>query len=170
MCLTIFSNLPWIDVFWILISAVFILVGLAGCIIPVIPGPPLSYFGLLLLQLISNPPFSLKFMIVLAIITIIVTIVDYLVPLWGAKKFGATKYGISGSMIGLILSFFFFSPLSIFLFPFIGALIGELIAGKKGIFAFKASLGVFFGFFFGTVIKVVLSGYMFFEFIKVIII
>jgi uncharacterized protein YqgC (DUF456 family) len=107
-------------------------------------------------------------MAVLALLTIIVTIIDYLVPVWGAKKFGVGKYGLRGSVIGLIFSFFFLPPISIILFPFIGAFLGELIAGKNSLFAMKASLGVFFGFFFGAIFKVVLSGYMFFKFIQVI--
>jgi uncharacterized protein len=158
-------NIPWSDLLWISLGALFIIVGLIGCIAPIIPGPPLSYFGLLLLQLKEDPPFSLTFMLILAGVTAAVTIIDYMLPVWGAKKFGAGKWGTWGSVIGLILGFFIFPPLGIFILPFFGALIGELIAGKKGMVALKASFGVFLGFIFGTLAKLIVSGYMFWMFV-----
>lgn len=158
-------QIPWTDILWISLGALLIVVGLLGCILPVIPGPPLSFFGLLLLQLKEEPPFTLTFMLILGAITTIVTIIDYLLPVWGAKKFGAGKWGTWGSVIGLIAGFFIFPPLGIFILPFFGALIGELIAGKKGMLALKASFGVFLGFIFGTLAKLIVSGYMFYVFI-----
>lgn len=165
MELIFLQNIPWSDILWISIGAVFILLGLIGCIAPVIPGPPLSYFGLLMLQLKEESPFSLNLMLILAAITAIVTIIDYLLPVWGAKKFGAGKWGIWGSVLGLIAGFFILPPLGIIILPFFGALIGELLAGKKGMIALKASLGVFLGFLFGTLAKLIVSGYMFWLFV-----
>lgn len=165
MELSVLLSIPWSDIIWITLGALFIVVGLIGCIVPIIPGPPLSYFGLLLLQLKQEPPFTLNFMLILAAITIAVTIIDYMFPVWGAKKFGAGKWGTWGSIIGLILGFFIFPPLGIFIMPFFGALAGELIAGKKGMIALKASLGVFMGFIFGTLAKVIVSGYMLWMFV-----
>ena len=164
MDLFILADFYWTDMIWIILAAVFMLLGLLGCIIPVVPGPPLSYFGLLILQLKSNPPFSLKFMLFMAIITIFVTIIDYLVPFWSSKKVGAGKWGVRGAMIGLLFSFFFFPPFSIFIFTMIGAFAGEIMAGKNSILALKASIGVFMGFMFGTILKVVISGYMVYRF------
>ncbi len=158
-------NIPWSDLLWISLGALLIIVGLVGCIAPVIPGPPLSYLGLLLLQLKEDPPFSLTFMLILAGVTAFVTIIDYMLPVWGAKKFGAGKWGTWGSVIGLILGFFIFPPLGIFILPFFGALVGELLAGKKGMVALKASFGVFLGFIFGTLAKLIVSGYMFWMFV-----
>jgi uncharacterized protein len=165
MELIFLQNIPWSDILWISIGAVFMIIGLIGCIAPVIPGPPLSYFGLLMLQLKEESPFSLNLMLILAAITAIVTIIDYLLPVWGAKKFGAGKWGMWGSVFGLIAGFFVFPPLGIFILPFFGALIGELIAGKKGLIALKASFGVFLGFLFGTLAKLIVSGYMFWLFV-----
>jgi uncharacterized protein len=158
-------NIPWSDILWISLGAVFIIVGLIGCILPVIPGPPLSFFGLLLLQLKNDPPFTTEFMLIMAAITIAVTIIDYMLPVWGAKKFGAGKWGVWGSVFGLIAGFFVFPPLGIFIMPFFGALIGELLAGKKGMLALKASFGVFLGFIFGTLAKLIISGYIFWMFV-----
>jgi uncharacterized protein len=158
-------QIPWSDILWISLGALFIAIGLVGCIAPVIPGPPLSYFGLLLMQLKTNPPFSLEFMLILAGITLAITIIDYMLPVWGAKKFGAGKWGVWGSIFGLILGFFIFPPIGIFVMPFVGALVGELMAGKKGKIALKASFGVFLGFLFGTLAKLIVSGYITWKFI-----
>jgi len=158
-------SIPWSDLLWITLGALFIIVGLIGCIVPVIPGPPISYFGLLLLQLKADPPFSLKFMLILALITAIITVIDFLLPVWGAKKFGAGKWGVWGSVFGLIAGFFIFPPIGIFIMPFFGALIGELLAGKKGMIALKASVGVFLGFLFGTLAKLIVSGYILWMFV-----
>lgn len=161
----LFQDVAWTDIIWISLGAFFMILGLVGCIAPVIPGPPLSYFGLLLLQLKEEPPFSLQFMLIMFFIAAAITIIDYLLPVWGAKKFGAGKWGVWGSVLGLIAGFFVFPPLGIFIMPFVGALIGEILAGKKGALALKASLGVFLGFLFGTVAKLMVSGYMFWMFI-----
>ncbi len=169
MDLFVLLSFNWIDLIWIILGAVFIIVGLVGCIVPVIPGPPLSYFGLLLLQLKSDPPFSLTFMLIMAAIVIAVTIIDYLLPVWGTKKFGGGKGGKWGSIIGLFLGFFILPPWGIFILPFVGALIGELIAGKKGKVALKASFGVFIGFLFGTLAKLIVSGYILWKFVANIV-
>ena len=158
-------NIPWSDILWITIGALCIIVGLIGSVAPIIPGPPLSYLGLLLLQLKSDPPFTLTFMLIMAAVTLFVTIIDYMLPVWGAKKFGASRWGTWGSVIGLILGFFIFPPIGIFVMPFVGALVGELIAGKKGMLALRASFGVFLGVIFGTLAKLVVSGYMFWMFV-----
>jgi len=159
------TDFVWTDIIWMSLGALFMIFGLIGCIAPVIPGPPLSFFGLLLLQLKADPPFSLQFMLIMFVIAAAVTIIDYLLPVWGAKKFGAGKWGVWGSVIGLIAGFFVFPPIGIFIMPFFGALIGELLAGKKGMIALKASFGVFLGFIFGTLAKLIVSGYMLWMFI-----
>lgn len=78
---------------WLLIilGALLILGGLIGCIIPVLPGPPISYAGLLLLQLTDNAPFSTKTLMIWLGVTIFVTVLDYIVPVWGTRKYGGTK-------------------------------------------------------------------------------
>lgn len=158
----------WVDILWIVIAGVFVIIGVIGCIVPVIPGPPLSFFGLLILQLLDPAPFSLKFMLLMAFLTIIVTGIDYMLPVWGAKKFGSSKWGVYGSVVGLIIGFFVLPPYGIFIFPFLGAFLFEILSGKKSVSAFRASAGVFIGFLFGSVIKLMLSGYMFWKYLEVI--
>lgn len=155
------------DIFIIIIASLLLLTGLIGCIMPALPGPPLSYLGLLLLHFTKQYDFSTKFLIAWAVITILVSIIDYLIPIWGTKKFGGSRYGIWGSVIGLLLGFLW-PPIGIIFGPFIGAVIGEMIGGQKNN-ALKAGFGAFIGFIGGTVIKLMASGIMLFHFVATLI-
>lgn len=152
-------NFIWGDLIWIIIGIALILLGLIGCIVPIIPGPPISFIGLLLLQLKEIAPFTTKYLLIIGGIALLVTILDYIVPIMGAKKFGASKAGIWGSIIGLVVGIFF-GPIGIIVFPFFGALIAELIIGKKTGKALKAAFGTFLGFLFGTLLKLITSAYI----------
>ncbi len=140
------------DTVLIIVGLLFILAGIVGCIIPGIPGPPLAYVSLILLEFTENEPFSFTFMVSWAIIVVGVTALDYYVPVWGTKKFGGSKYGMWGSIIGLIIGLFT-SPLGIIIGPFLGAYIGELIGGMRNKEALKAGLGSFLGFVAGIIMK-----------------
>lgn len=148
-----------IQFLWILIGSIFIIVGFIGCFLPILPGPPLSYVGLLLLQLLDNQPFDTKFMMLWAGITAIVTVLDYVIPIYGTKKFGGSKRGVWGATIGLILGLFF-PPIGIIVGPLLGAFVGELSAGKNSADAIRSAFGSFVGFLAGTVIKLLASGFM----------
>lgn len=142
------------DLIWIILGGILMLVGIAGCIVPIIPGPPISYIALLLLQLTDNPPFESRFLWIWAIITAAVTALDYVIPIYGTKKFGGTKRGVWGSTIGLFVGLFFFPPFGIILGPFIGAFIGEMSTGKSdNKSALKSAFGSFVGFVAGTLLK-----------------
>jgi uncharacterized protein YqgC (DUF456 family) len=141
------------DLLWIILSMLFLLAGIAGSIIPLLPGPPLAYVGLLLIQLKSSPPFSLRFMLIWAGIVIVISVLDYLIPVYGTKKFGGTKYGMWGCMIGLVAGIWL-GPWGIILGPFFGALLGEML-GNNQEGAIRAAFGSFVGFVFGTLIKLV---------------
>jgi len=165
----LFIELPWYDIMWIIVGFLFIIIGLIGCIVSIIPGPPLSFLGLLMLQLTSSPQFSLIFMLLLGFIVFVITILDYILPIWTAKKHGASKYAVWGSSIGLIIGLFVMPPFGIFIGAFAGAFIGEIIAKKTNKQAIKSSLYVFLGFIIGTIMKLALSGYMAYKFVKGIV-
>lgn len=148
----------------ILLGALLIAGGLIGCIIPVLPGPPISYSGLLLLQLTEKAPFSTETLMIWLGVTIFVTVLDYIVPVWGTRKYGGTKKGVWGSIIGLIVGIFFFPPIGILVGPFAGAIIGELVAGKNSNDAFRAGFGSFIGLLAGTLLKLIASAWMAFLF------
>lgn len=146
------------DIVLLILSIICLLVGLAGAVLP-LPGPPLSFIGLLILQFTKYVEFPQKLLVMLGIATVAVTIIDYYVPIWGTKKFGGSKYGTWGSTIGMVVGMFF-GPLGIFIGAFAGALLGEFINGANSQVAFKAAIGSFVGFLAGIVMKVFLCGVM----------
>jgi len=145
------------DILWSVISGILLIVGIIGCILPVIPGPAISFSSLLLLQLKSTPPFTSELLIWFGVIMIIVTALDYIVPAYGTKKLGGSKSGIRGSIVGLVLGIFFFPPIGIIIGPFIGAVVGELMIGKSSNVAFRSGFGSFIGFLTSTLLKLIYS-------------
>jgi uncharacterized protein len=147
------------DIFWIVVGGLFMVVGLAGCFLPVIPGPPLAFIGLWIQQLKSQPPFEARFLWIWAGVTLLVTVLDYWMPVYSTKKFGGSKYGIWGCTIGLIIGLWM-GPLGIILGPFVGAFVGEIIANQNSSNAFKAAVGSFVGFLFSTLLKLIACSIM----------
>ncbi len=153
-----------LDILWITLGAVLLVVGIIGCVLPVLPGQVLSWGSLLILQLTSDPPFTADFIVMWALITAAVSLLDYYVPIWGTKKLGGSKKGIWGATFGLVIGIFFFPPFGLIIGPFIGAFVGELVAGKDTQTAFRSGLGSFVGFVAGTLMKLGISfvmGYYF---------
>lgn len=138
-------------------GALLILAGLIGAFLPVIPGLPFSYAGLLVLQF-TQSPFSITFMVVWALIVAFIMFMDGVIPAWGTRKFGGTAYGVTGSVIGMIAGIFIFPPFGIIIGPIAGAFIGELLAGSKSDTALKSALGSFAGFMAATGLKVLTAG------------
>lgn len=147
------------DIFWIVLGGLFMLVGLAGCFLPVLPGPPLAFIGLWIQQLKSEQPFEVQFLWIWAGIALLVTVLDYWMPVYSTKKFGGSKYGIWGCTIGLIIGLWM-GPLGIILGPFLGAFAGEIIANQNSSNAFKAAVGSFVGFLFSTLLKLIACSIM----------
>jgi hypothetical protein len=151
----------------IILGLLLALIGLVGCILPVIPGPPLSFFALIILSYAKNwEPFSSTFLIIMAGLTIVVTILDYVVPASGAKKYGASRLGVWGSIIGMLFGLFFFPPWGMLIGAIGGALAGELAGGKEGKKALRAGWGVFVGNMVSVGLKLAFSGVILFFYIK----
>ncbi len=156
-----------VDILWIFLSVVLMLIGFAGCILPVLPGPILCFAGLMVAQLTDwvNP--STSTLTILGVITVLVLILDNIVPIWGTKKFGGTSAGLWGSGIGLAVAVIVLPLLGIVLGPFglfgvilgplVGAYVGEKIGGTEDHVAVKAAFGSFVGFLAGTFLKAVIS-------------
>lgn len=151
----------------IIIGIILTLLGFLGCILPVLPGPPLSFVALLILAVTTNfaAPLTAKFIFIMLIVTIAVTAMDYIVPVVGAKKYGASKWGLWGSILGMILGIIFFPPLGFIIGAFFGAVMAEMIAGKSTGEAIKAGMGVFVGALLGTILKLIAAGIMAYYFI-----
>ena len=157
-----------IDIILIIFGSCFLLAGLAGCVLPVIPGPPLSYVALLFLQASGFADFSTRFLVVAAIITVAVTVLDYLIPMLGAKRWGGSKAGMTGAMIGLIAGLFV-PPAGIILGPFLGAVTAELISGRDTDAALKSGMGSLIGFLAGMGLKLALCLVLAYCFVKELI-
>jgi uncharacterized protein YqgC (DUF456 family) len=152
------------DYFLVILGFFLLVLGLVGCFAPVVPGPPFGFLALLFLHWSRFGQFSPNILWMFAILTVLVSIIDYFIPLWGTRKWGGSGAGVAGATVGLVLGFFF-PPIGIILGPFVGAVIGELIVGKRSHEAFKAGLGAFIGFVMGTAIKMSLVFVMVYYFI-----
>lgn len=144
------------DILLIIIGSALVIVGILGCFLPVIPGPPVSFVALLVFHFSSKYQFDDRILIIAAIMAILVTVLDYIIPVWGTKYFGGSKKGVWGSTIGLILGLFFV-PWGIILGPFLGAVVGEMIDGQEFKKALKSGFGAFLGFAAGVIMKMGVS-------------
>lgn len=147
------------------------IIGVLGSFLPVLPGPPLSWVGLLLLHLTSIVPRDNTFLIVTLLVAIAVLVLDYIIPAVGTKRFGGSKAGMIGTTLGLVVAIFFpvFGIFGIVIWPFIGAIVGELINKSTGKNAMKAAFGSFIGFLASTLLKFIVAIVYFGFFIKSLI-
>ena len=147
------------EIILIITAFTCIVVGIIGSVLPVLPGVPLSYAGILLLHFTEKVQFSIPFLILWLVLVILVQLLDYYVPIWGTRKFGGSKRGVWGCAIGMVVGLFF-GPWGIVLGPFVGAIVGELSGGKQTQAAIKAGFGSFIGFLLGIVSKLVVGGFI----------
>ena len=152
------------DIILLILGTLLIIAGFIGSFLPVVPGTPVTYCGLLILQL-SSQPFSATFLIVWALIVAAIMILDNVIPAYGTKKFGGSPYGIWGSLLGMVIGIFFFPPFGIIVGPLVGAFAGELIGGKTSDRALRSALGSFAGLLVNTLMKVIASGVMGYYFV-----
>lgn len=179
------------DIFLIILGAICLLLGLIGCVAPVLLGVPLSYLGLLLLHWTDRVQFSWQFLVIWGVIVVVIQVLDYIIPAWGTKRFGGSKYGVWGSTIGLLVGLFM-GPWGIVIGPFLGAVLGELLyfnrypqvtanGGEQSLNtnqqdnntnlnrAIRAGFGSFIGLLTGTVLKCICCGMMIAYFVKELI-
>jgi len=147
------------DIFLLIVAFLLMLVGIIGCIVPGLPGVPLAYAGLWVAEATDRIDFSWQMLLVWGIVTIVVSVLDYVVPAWGTKRFGGTKYGVWGSTIGVFVGLFL-GPWGVIIGPLAGAILGEMLGGKQVEEALKAGWGSFIGLLFGTVLKLICCGLM----------
>ena len=115
------------DILLVILALILAFVGIIGAVAPVLPGPPLSFIALLLLKLCDGNGISTTALVVSGILAVVITIFDYIAPVWLTKKAGGSKQGTWGATIGLVIGLFFGLP-GILIGPFLGAYIGELVA------------------------------------------
>jgi uncharacterized protein YqgC (DUF456 family) len=157
------------DITLAILGMILVFVGFVGSILPVIPGPPISWAGYLLLRWTrytgDDPGAYDNALWILLFFVVVVTILDYVVPVLGTKKYGGSKRGVWGATIGVAVGLFF-GPLGIIIAPFLGAYIGEISTGKKDREAMKAAWGSFVGFLMGVGMKLMTCGAILFFYIR----
>ena len=162
------------DIILLILGIFFLLISIIGSLLPVIPGPPIGFAGLLLLRFSSFVEENRleaydNLLWIFAVVTIVVTVLDYIVPVWGARKFGASRAGMIGAGIGVFAGLFFM-PAGLIAGPFLGAVIGEMAAGKNEATSLRAGFGSFIGFLTGVLMKLIACFLMTFYFFKELII
>ena len=136
--------------------SVLILVGLIGVFVPFLPGILLAWLGLFFYAIGTGfEKISLAWVIAFLVLMVLITLIDFLIPMLGARKFKASKYGVIGAFLGLIVGIIVFNVWGIILGPFIGAFSAELMAKRQPEDAFRAAIGTFVGFIAGTLLKVI---------------
>ena len=147
------------DIFLLILGLLFMLIGILGSFLPALPGPPVSWVVLLLLYLTKALPDDWTLLGITLAIAIIVFALDYIIPAVGTKKFGGTRAGMIGTVLGLIVALIFpiFGIFGIIIWPFVGALVGELLNKADSKTALKAAFGSFIGFLTGTFLKFVVT-------------
>jgi len=150
------------EIIILILSIVLMVVGLAGVVLPFVPGVPLVWLGLFIFASATGfKTISLLVVIIFLILTVALTALDFLAPMWGAKKYRASKWGVIGSFLGAIVGIFTLGVWGIIIGPFLGALVGELIAGRGKKQAFKSALGALVGFLVGTLVRLIVVLIMF---------
>jgi len=145
------------DIFLTILAAFFMILGVIGSFLPILPGPLTSWIGLLIFHLTDVVPMNWTFLIITLIIAITIWILDYIIPAMGTKRFGGSKAGMIGTSIGLIIGLLSPIPGGIIIGPFVGALVGELINKSELDKAVKAAFGSFLGFLASTFIKFIVA-------------
>lgn len=145
------------DIFLFLFGIILCLIGIVGSFVPIIPGPLTSWFGLLILNFTKAVDFNIQFLIITLLIAVIISAMDYIVPIVGVKKLGGSNGGLIGASIGLITGLVIMGPIGLLFGPFIGAMTGEMINKKNFKQSLKPALGSLIGILIGSGIKFCLS-------------
>lgn len=157
------------DIFLIVLGSVLVIIGIIGSIVPIIPGPPITFSGLLLVHFTAKQPFTIEILITFGVLAVLSSFIDNILPVYATKKFNGSKRGVWGSAIGLVIGIFFFPPFGIIVGPMLGAYVGEIIDGKSTDKAFKPAFGSLIGFITSIFLRLALSMVMAYFFIKEVI-
>ena len=157
------------DIFLIIVSALCLIVAFIGSIVPILPGPPLAFVGMLILQATDKVQFSTMLLCGWLVVMLIAQVLDYLIPIWTTRFCGGSKWGTRGCVAGTLVGMFLFPPWGIIIGPFLGAFLGEIMGGNDTVYACKSGLGAFLGCITGTLFKLAICIYFTFYFISALV-
>jgi uncharacterized protein YqgC (DUF456 family) len=149
------------NVVWAILAILLVLAGVAGCVLPALPGPPLAFAGYFVLWAAHGfePRYggaAVPWILLGA--TLLVTAVDLLLPFVGAKRYGATKWGVWGSIVGMVAGMVWVPPFGAILGTFVGAFVGEWVRGRAAGASSRAAWGTFVGTMIGIGLKLAVTG------------
>ena len=156
------------DILLMVLAFLLLVASIVGCVLPVLPGPPLAYTGILLLHLTDKVHFTTHQLIIWLVVVVVLQVVDYITPLLGSKYSGGTSFGNRGCIAGTIIGMFFM-PWGLIIGPFVGAIAGEMMGGQDLAQAIRAGIGTLLGYLFGTLMKVVVCFYFVVQGISVMV-
>lgn len=154
------------DIFLSIMAILLVILGIIGAVLPVLPSSPLAWAGILVFSFTNYDDFSVLKIVILLVIAVIVYLLQYIIPAWGVKKFGGSKYSVWGSTIGLLIGLFF-PPLGFIILPFLGAFVAEILFTQKDTQAsLKAAWGSFIGFLVSTLLNFIYAFWCLWEIVK----
>ena len=156
------------DILLMVFAFLLLVASIVGCVLPVLPGPPLAYAGILLLHFTDKIHFTTHQLVIWLVVVVVLQVVDYITPLLGSKYSGGTSFGNRGCIAGTILGMFFM-PWGLIIGPFVGAIAGEMMGGQDLAQAIRAGIGTLLGYLFGTLMKVVVCFYFVVQGISVMV-
>lgn len=151
----------------IVISIILLFLGVIGSVLPIVPGPPLSFLALLFLHFFT--PFQLNedVLIYFGVAAAVITFLDYWLQIYSVKVFGGGRASTLGVIAGIIFGIFLFPPFGVIIGPFIGAYIGAAIESDFDLIkSFKIAFGSLIGFLGGTILKFVYSLYAIWQYVN----
>lgn len=145
------------DLILIIIGGILMIVGLLGSFLPVLPGVPISWLGLLLLHLAPSIPMNYWLLGITLVVAILIYAMNLIIPALGTKRFGGSKYGMIGATAGLVIGLIAPIPFGVLIGPFVGAFIGEIINKSNSKLALRAAFGSFIGFLASSFMEFVIA-------------
>jgi uncharacterized protein YqgC (DUF456 family) len=145
------------EIVWISLGFLFLILGILGAFLPVLPGPILSALGIWIFQLTDSLGFKTSTLWIATFLAVCITIADYIIPVYLTKRSKSHPYATRGATLGIVAGLFLFPPLGIIIMPIVGAILGELIAGSSFNKGLKSGFSAFLGFLAGTLLKAIFS-------------
>jgi uncharacterized protein YqgC (DUF456 family) len=137
-----------------ILAVILFILGLAGTVLPVLPGAILVYGGMLLYGILTKfATLNAEFFLLQGMALLLIFAVDFLATAAGTRRFGGSRQAAWGAVIGTVVGLLAFGPFGIILGPFLGAVVAEMILGKKTDQAIRAGFGTLIGILGGTVLK-----------------